>query len=448
MKAMVLNVVDAVVRRGSLTESKGRWWTWRRRLEHRRRFALVNATGGAKHANKSAGPTKWLQDHSSDAVTDEPFYTACAHGVDLPVSIHQGVRQRDLEGGAHGVINYFVSELDSRWRMEADLLLVCYDRAQLVPAIKGREQSGRTDKIGGCTLSFEPTSTDPIPPSQYQSWLRDNQKAARDCIAAHLAMDILDDKRWTGDCTPKGNVTFYGVGGEAGLKTPHAADPAVSSGGGVPGGPSTSPEVPVPVDGVESSTMRSGGDGTEEGVVPTLAEEDPLLHYRRGAGRSIQRERGPNIGEAELSLVHFIVWAKKYWGLNFGNWLGSGEGAVEVTVQKVVGGAPKYIWVIRVFAAISGLRDGNETAWPTTDSGFQGWIPDDDEKVRLFILVYLLAGCDFLPAISGLPFGTMWALALKSVRTEGVFRTSIFVREGGVWCVKIDIELLATMFYF
>ncbi|CAM9108405.1 unnamed protein product [Ectocarpus sp. 4 AP-2014] len=77
-------------------------------------FSVANATGGAKHANKSAGPIKWLQDHSSDAVADEPFYTACAHGVDLSVSIHQGVRQRDLEGGAQGVINYFVTESDSR----------------------------------------------------------------------------------------------------------------------------------------------------------------------------------------------------------------------------------------------------------------------------------------------------------------------------------------------
>ncbi|CAM9980512.1 unnamed protein product, partial [Ectocarpus sp. 12 AP-2014] len=110
--------------------------------------------------------------------------------------------------------------------MGADLLLVCYDRAPLVPAIKGREQSGRTDKIGGCALSFDPTSTDAIPPSQYQSWLRDNQKAARDGIAAHLAMDILDDKRWTGDCTPNGVVAFYGVGGEAGLRTSDAANPA------------------------------------------------------------------------------------------------------------------------------------------------------------------------------------------------------------------------------
>ncbi|CAN0028378.1 unnamed protein product [Ectocarpus sp. 12 AP-2014] len=44
----------------------------------------------------------------------------------------------------------------------------------------------------------------------------------------------------------------------------------------------------------------------------------------------------------------------------------------------------------------------------------------------------------------------MWAIALMSVRTEGVFRTSIFVREGGAWGVKIDecIELLATISYF
>ncbi|CAN0503137.1 unnamed protein product [Ectocarpus sp. 12 AP-2014] len=85
-----------------------------------------------------------------------------------------------------------------------------------------------------------------------------------------------------------------------------------------------------------------------------------------------------------------------------------------------------------------------------TDSDFQAWIHDDDEKVHLFVLVCLLAGCDFLPAISGVPFGTMWALALTSVRTEGVFRTSIFVREGGAWGVKIDecIKLLATKSYF
>ncbi|CAB1106379.1 unnamed protein product [Ectocarpus sp. CCAP 1310/34] len=337
--------------------------------------------------------------------------------------------------------------------MGADLLLVCYDRAPLVPAIKGREQSGRTDKIGGYPLSFDPTSTDAIPPSQYQSWLRDSQKAARDGIAAHLAVDIFDDKRWTGDCTPNGVVAFYGVGGEAGLRTSDAANPAVSSGGGVQGGPATSPEIPAPVGSVENSTVRSGGDGTEEGGVPTVAKEDPLLHYRRGADRSVQRERGLNIGEAELSLVHFIVWAKKYWGRNSENWLvtsvdtdqwmiillamrtgflkASGEGAVEVTVQMVVGGDPKYIWVNRVFASISGLRDS-------------------DESVSLFVLVYLLAGCDFLPAMTGLPFGTMWALALKSVRTEGVFRTSIFVRKGGIWGVKIDecIKLLVTMFYF
>ncbi|CAN0190770.1 unnamed protein product, partial [Ectocarpus sp. 4 AP-2014] len=165
MKAVVLNIWDMIEGGGSLSEEQV--VDMATRIGASTPFSMANATGGAKHANKSAGPTKWLQDHSSDAVADEPFYIVNAHGVDLPVSIHQGVRQRDLEGGAQGVINYFVSELDSRWRMGADLLLVCYDRASLVPAIKGREQSGRTDKIGGCALSFDPTSTDAIPPSQY-----------------------------------------------------------------------------------------------------------------------------------------------------------------------------------------------------------------------------------------------------------------------------------------
>ncbi|CAB1109426.1 unnamed protein product [Ectocarpus sp. CCAP 1310/34] len=296
-KATALNVFDAVVGRGSLTEEQV--VDIATKIGASTPFGMANANGGilrgAKHANKFAGPTKWLQDFSSDAVADELFYTARAHSVDLLVSIHQGVRQRDLEGGKQGIFKYCVSEVDSKRRMKADLLWK--DRQDWVVRFIVRPN------IDGPNVS-----------SQYQSWLRDNQKTARDRIAAHLAMDILDDKRWTGDCTPKGVVAFYGVGGEAG--SPDAADPAVSSGGGLPGGPATSPEVPVQIDSVESSTVCSGGDGTDEGGVPTLAE-DPLFHYRRGVGRSVQQEHGPNIGEAELYLVHFIVWANKYWGLNF-----------------------------------------------------------------------------------------------------------------------------------
>ncbi|CAB1115078.1 unnamed protein product [Ectocarpus sp. CCAP 1310/34] len=126
----------------------------------------------------------------------------------------------------------------------------------------------------------------------------------------------------------------------------------------------------------------------------------------------------------------------------------NGIDKVDVTVQRIVGGAAKFLWVNRVYNKIADLKDGSESAWPAAD--FQGWIPTADEKVRLFVLIYLLAGCDFLPAISGLPFYKVWILALKSVRAEGVFNRSLFVMEDGVWTVDIEqsIKLLATIFYF
>ncbi|CAN0380650.1 unnamed protein product [Pylaiella littoralis] len=76
--------------------------------------------------------------------------------------------------------------------------------------------------------------------------------------------------------------------------------------------------------------------------------------------------------------------------------------------------------------------------------------PDENDKVRLFVLIYLLAGCDFLPAMSGLPFDKMWYFALKSVRAQGVFKDPLFVKDDEVWAVDIDecMKLLATMFFF
>ncbi|CAM9550630.1 unnamed protein product [Pylaiella littoralis] len=171
-----------------------------------------------------------------------------------------------------------------------------------------------------------------------------------------------------------------------------------------------------------------------------------------------------------LSLVHFIVWLEKYWGRTFHKWMvtlvgtdewmiillamstgkikAHGPGGVQVTVQRIVGGASKFLLVYRAFTKIGDLEDGSDSAWPTAD--FQFWNPDENDKVRLFVLVYLLSGCDFLPAISGLPFKKMWVTALQSVRTEGVFTQSLFVQENDVWSVRIDecIKLLATMFFF
>ncbi|CAN0185998.1 unnamed protein product, partial [Pylaiella littoralis] len=96
----------------------------------------------------------------------------------------------------------------------------------------------------------------------------------------------------------------------------------------------------------------------------------------------------------------FIVQAKRYWGKDFDKWLVTsvdtdewmiillamstgkikpqGPGAVEVTVQRIVGGVPRFLWVNRAFAKICELEDGIESAWPA--AGFGGWTPDKNDK--------------------------------------------------------------------
>ena len=384
---------------------------------------------GAKHANKSVGPLRWLQANVPNGVTDEaPFADPDAHGADLPVSIHQGVGAESLEGGVRGVIRHFTRELfSSRIKPTTRLLLVNYDYSALVPAIKVREQQGRSEKVGKCRLTFDPSSTSPIPASQYQSFLRADTKRARDGIAANVAMDALSQETWSGQNPPNGIVAFYGV--------PSAPDLGRGEGH------------------TERVLHLGPGAGTRDATVGG-PEQIPLLHYRNGAATDggILRHRGPNIGEAELSLVHFMVWAKKYFGQDVKRWIissidtdqwmiillamstskirPSGPGMVDVAVRKGGRYYSQYIWVNRVYQSICALEDGSESAWPS--AGFDGWIPSDDDKVRLFVLVYLLAGCDFLPAISGLPFEKMWELTLKSVRSEGLFPRSMFSQEGDV----------------
>ncbi|CAM9957843.1 unnamed protein product, partial [Pylaiella littoralis] len=144
-KSFLLNVWDLVSATGSL--EPGQVLGMMSAIGTTTPYCMANASGGAKHANKAQGPMKWLEDHLQDGFAYDQFYRPDAHGVDLPVSIHKGVRPLDLEKGSVGVIAYFVRELYSKWLMETELLLVSYDRVVLVPVIKGHEQAGRTEKI-------------------------------------------------------------------------------------------------------------------------------------------------------------------------------------------------------------------------------------------------------------------------------------------------------------
>ncbi|CAM9985017.1 unnamed protein product [Sphacelaria rigidula] len=71
-------------------------------------------------------------------------------------------------------------------------------------------------------------------------------------------------------------------------------------------------------------------------------------------------------------------------------------------------------------------------------------------KVALYVLTYLLAGCDFSPYVSKIPFLRLWDFVLKALRTPNLFTASIFTEEDGILRVDIDegVKLPAAMFFF
>ncbi|CAN0084368.1 unnamed protein product, partial [Sphacelaria rigidula] len=70
-------------------------------------------------------------------------------------------------------------------------------------------------------------------------------------------------------------------------------------------------------------------------------------------------------------------------------------------------------------------------------------------KVALFVLTYLLAGCDLLPYVSRIPFLKLWDFVLKALRKPNLFTAPIFTEEDGILRVDIDesVKLPAAMFF-
>ncbi|CBN79049.1 hypothetical protein Esi_0168_0047 [Ectocarpus siliculosus] len=101
-KALTLNMFDAA-REGGGVVTQDQMLEMVASIGAATPYSMANATGGAKHANKAAGPGKWVREHCADGFADDPFYEADAHGVDLPVSIHQGVHPEYLEKGTAGL---------------------------------------------------------------------------------------------------------------------------------------------------------------------------------------------------------------------------------------------------------------------------------------------------------------------------------------------------------
>lgn len=186
----------------------------------RERWKTLPTQTGAKKANKSAGPQKFLEVYVLDGFATAPFFDPDAHGVDLPVAIHQSGRSWVLEEGVSGVIKSLVKDV-WRWSEGKELTVVGYDIDSLVAVIKTREQQGRTDKVGGSEQSFDSRSSTPMGAGEYQSLLR--------AIAEEVAKICLAEKSKYGRASP-GIQAFYGVGG-AGLGGRCSDGPA----GGRPG---------------------------------------------------------------------------------------------------------------------------------------------------------------------------------------------------------------------
>jgi len=503
-------------------------------VSNRLRLNLPNV--GLRHGNKANGPKCFIDKHCSGAKSDEPFYDPDAHAIDLATVLHRTPPPCVLGGGGKRWTNY-MKDASKFWAPKSvKSLVVCYDYAKYVPAIKVLEQGNRTSMVENVDGVFDPTSAVPIPGSHmFQGYIRSNNNRTR--MAEQVCHDLLDGSAGTDF---RGvNVTFYGVvrkderagrdirGGETRTTGGPSALPGIGMAAGheVPSRAGSGTEMGTLCDG--SAVVGSPHRGTDDSVVgigggdtndqrsyttnnlcnqcgsdaavcshstlmPKALKEpgttmhsggekgdtpgcEKLLHQRIRdfGGVKPRSEMGPGIGEGELAAVHFIVNWRKHCALKPEKWLvtssdtdelmvillamatgaiaaedTSSDSQVKVTIKRVINGETDYLYVNRVFYAICTLKDGSEEAWPSLEVCY--WLKDD-VKVCLFVLVYVLSGCDFLPCIGGMDFAKLWKFSLKALRAEGLFREDpIIVQREGKLRVNINagLKLLGSAYFF
>lgn len=86
-------------------------------------------------------------------------------------------------------------------------------------------------------------------------------------------------------------------------------------------------------------------------------------------------------------------------------------------VQRMVGRVPRSLWVSRVFVEVDQHEDSRDLAWLSAD--FLGLRPNQNEKVHHFVLIYVLAGSNSLPAISDPPFEKIFVADLDKRAGRG-----------------------------
>ena len=86
---------------------------------------------------------------------------------------------------------------------------------------------------------------------------------------------------------------------------------------GTPGGLTSRGPPPPPPVGLQTAPLQTAGvsGGTaRERQDETLEGRGDLLRWRAGqVDVGVQKARGPDVGEAEISAVHFLGHSAKYW---------------------------------------------------------------------------------------------------------------------------------------
>ena len=382
---------------------------------------------GVNKTNKSSGPRKFLERVCKDVFKAELTHACQGHVIDATAEVHRDPGSENLAEGGVGFVQahsrrfrneYVVRDADGK--VQTDLIVWYYDHSEKVEPIKTWTQSGRTKKVVASEIVIDVDSRDPLPAGTgFQAMLRAGEN--RDRAARGIRDHVIEDPRAATSQHPI-SIIFCGVGNEI------------------------SP--PVAAEGVVEGSVRDGNPVTVSSIQPQRMSEARERIFLQGRGPMVQdpevlKDLYPGIGEGEMSSVHFIVHYRRYCKGSSGdlrNWLvtsvdtdqwmvillamgtgkilSEGQDAVNVTVARYVRSTVEYIHVNRIFQAIAGLTAiGEHAGWP---SELPLWL-DNGAKAILFVLVFVLSGCDFLPAIVKCPFLLMWDSLLRGLAIEGFF---------------------------
>ena len=134
------------------------------------------------------------------------------------------------------------------------------------------------------------------------------------------------------------------------------------------------------------------------------------------------------------------------FGHGHGRIVADGQGKVDVIVARHVNTGTEYLHVNRIYMAIVGFRGVG---------AFEGWHAicprwlNDVIKAILSVPVYVLSGCNLLPAITKCSFPLMWGSLLKGLARESFFEVIVNQFHGGYFEVDEDeaVKMIAHTYY-